>query len=108
MLLHHPHKILEQVVRIMRTRRRLWVVLHGEQRQIPVPHAFERVVIQIHVRQFHFALRQRIGIDGEVMVMRCNLDLAARQLLHRMISAMMAKFELKGLAAERDAGQLMA
>src|ERR1700691_5038415 len=41
------------------------------------------------------------------MVMPRNLDLAARQLLHRMISAMMAKFELKGLAAERDAGQLM-
>ena len=63
-------------MRIMRTRRRLGMILHAEQRQIPVPHAFQRVVVQIDVRQLDFALRQRIRIDGEVMVVRRDLDLA--------------------------------
>ena len=39
-------------------------------------HAFERVVVQVHVRKFNFALLQRIGIDGEVVVVGGNLDLA--------------------------------
>jgi len=29
------------------------------------------------VRQFHFALRERIGIDGEIVVVGGDLDLAA-------------------------------
>ena len=44
-LLHHPHKILKQVVRIVWPRRGFGVVLHCEQRQIPVAHAFEGVVV---------------------------------------------------------------
>ena len=62
-------------MRIMRPRRGLRVILHAEQRQIPVPQAFQRLVVQIHVRQFDFALRQRIRIDREVVVVRRDLDL---------------------------------
>src|SRR6202030_3995782 len=106
-LLHHLDEILKQIVRIVRTRRRFRVVLHGEQRQIPVAHAFERGVVQIHVRQFDFALRQRIGIDGKVMVMRGDLDPAPRPLLDRMIPAVVAEFQLEGLPSERNSGELM-
>ena len=86
-------------MRIMRTRRSLRMVLHTKQRQIPVPHAFQRVVVQINVRQFDFTLRQRIRIDGEIMVVRRDLDLPRVQLLHRMISAVMSKLQLEGLSA---------
>ena len=70
-------------------------------------HAFQRLVVEIDVRQFHFALRQRIGIDGEIMVVRGDLDFAAGQLLHRMIAAVVAEFQLKGLASKGNAGELM-
>ncbi len=83
------------------------MILHAEQRQVAVAQAFERLVVQIHVRQFDFALRQRVGIDGEVVVVRGDLDLAGVQLLHRMIAAVVSEFQLESLAAERDAGQLM-
>src|SRR5208337_631068 len=39
--------------------------------------------------------------------MRGDLDLAAQQLLHRMISAVVAEFQLEGLASERNASELM-
>src|ERR1700687_195915 len=41
------------------------------------------------------------------MVMRRDLDLAAQQLLHRMISAVVAEFQLEGFPSERNAGKLM-
>src|ERR1700682_4657022 len=41
------------------------------------------------------------------MIMRSDLNLAARQLLNRMIPAMVAEFQLEGLASESDAGELM-
>src|SRR5271157_947244 len=42
------------------------------------------------------------------MVVRGDLDLAAGQLLHWMISAVMAEFQLEGFSSERNAGELMA
>ena len=42
---HHLHKILEQIVRIVRTRRRLWVILHAEEWQIAVAQTFKSVVV---------------------------------------------------------------
>src|SRR6266446_5756449 len=53
-LLHHLHKILEQIMRVMRSRRRLRVILHAEQRQRPVTQAFKRVVVKIDVGEIYF------------------------------------------------------
>ena len=83
------------------------MILHAEQRQVAVPQAFQSRIVQIHVREFDFAIWQRIRIDGEVMVVRRDLDLPRCQLLHRMISAVMSKLELKSFPAEGDAGELM-
>jgi hypothetical protein len=58
-LLHHLRELLEQIVRIMRPRRGLRVILHAEQRQVPVAQAFERLVVQVDVGQLDFAVRDR-------------------------------------------------
>src|SRR5271155_3949641 len=41
------------------------------------------------------------------MVVRGDLDLAAGQLLHWMIPAVVAEFQLEGFTSERDAGNLV-
>lgn len=94
-------------MRIVRTGRSLGVILHREQRQVLVPHALQRVVVKIDVRQLDFARRQRIGINREVVIVRRDLDLAGVQLFHGMIPPMMAEFQLVGFAAQSDARQLM-
>ncbi len=86
-------------MRIMRTRRRFRMILHAEQRQIPMPQTFERLVVQIDVRQFDFTLRQRVRIDCEIMVVRRDLDLPRLQLLHRMIPAVVSELQLVSLPA---------
>src|SRR5215813_5057178 len=69
--------------------------------------AFERIVIQIDVRQFDFALSERVRIDGEVVVVRGDLDLAALETLHRMIAAVMPELQFVCPAAQREADELM-
>ena len=95
-------------MRVVRAGSGLGVVLHAEQRQRAMAQAFQRVVVQVDVRQFDFALLQRIGIDGEVVVVRGDLDLAGRECLHRMVAAVVSELELVGLAAEGEADELMA
>lgn len=70
-------------------------------------HAFERVVVEVNVRQLDFALRQRLRVHGKVVIMGRDLNLSGIELLYRMISAVVSKFEFESLAAEGDADQLM-
>ena len=76
------------------------MVLNAEQRQIPVAHALEGCVVQVNVRELDFRGGQRVRVDGEVVIMRRNLDLAGGHLFNGMIAAMMPKFEFVGLAPE--------
>src|SRR5262249_7436262 len=106
-LLHHLHKILEQVMRVMRTGRCFGVILHAEKRQRAVAQAFERVVVQIDVGQLDIALLERIGIDSEVVVVRGDLNLAALKAFHRMIAAVVPELQLVCPATECETDELM-
>ena len=70
--------------------------------------ALERIVVQVDVGQINFALLQRVGIDGEVVVVRGDLDLAGCQLLDRMIAAVVSELQLVGLAAQGEPDELVA
>ena len=43
-------EIVEQIVRIVRTGRGLRMVLHAEHGVAAMPEAFQRLIVQIHVR----------------------------------------------------------
>src|SRR6185312_11811272 len=73
-----------------------------------MPQAFERVVVQIDVRELDFTLRERIRIHGEVVVVRGDLDFSRTQLLHGMISAVVSKLQLESFSAESNPCELMA
>jgi hypothetical protein len=83
------------------------VILHAKERQILMPQTFQRLVVQINVSQFHFAIRQRIRINCKVVVVRGDFDLPRLQLLHGMIPAVMAKFQLESFSAQCDSSELM-
>src|SRR6476659_1740975 len=94
-------------MRDMRPGRSFRVILHAEQRQVAVAAASLRLIVQVYVGQFDFGLRQRVGIDREVVIVRRDLDLAGIELFHRMIAAVMSELQLESFAAERKAGELM-
>ena len=78
------------------------MVLDGEQWHRSMSQAFEGAVVEIEVCHLDFALIERIGIDGEVMIVRCDLDPSTSLLAHGMITSMMSKLQLVRFAAERE------
>ena len=72
-----------------------------------MPHSLIRMVIQIHMRNFHFARRQRFRVHAKSMVLRRNLHLLRQQILHRVIRAVMPELQLERLPAQRQTAQLM-
>src|SRR2546430_12374886 len=86
LFLHQLQKVPKQIKRIVRSRRGLGVVLHGDDRLAAMPETLERLIVQIDVRELNVALFQRIGIDCEAVVLRGDLHATAAQILHRMVA----------------------
>ena len=106
-LRHEFDEIVEQIMRIVRTRRGFRVILHAEHRLAAVAEAFQRLVVQIHVRDFDVARVERIRIHREAVIVRGDLD-ALRQLVdHRMIGAAMPELQLVSFAAQRQPENLV-
>src|SRR5690242_4454975 len=68
-LLNHLHEIREEIERVVRTGRRLGVILHGDDRLATVAEALQRLVVEIDVRELHVILTERVGIDGEAVIL---------------------------------------
>ena len=76
------------------------MVLHAEHRVIPQTEAFERLVVQIDVREFDLAGIERIRVNGEPVIVRSDLDLTSRHVLDRLIAAAMSEFHLVSLGTK--------
>ena len=83
------------------------VVLHAEGRQLAVAQPFDGLVVEVDVRDLELG-RQGLGIDGEAVVLRGDLDRAGLQVLHRLVRAAVAELELERLRAAGQAEQLVA
>ncbi len=104
---HEFYKVIEKVSRIVRTGRRLRVVLYAKHGIIPMPESFERFVVEIRVRDLDFVQVQRIGIHREAVIMRRDLDFPGDFVQHRMIRAAMAEFQFVRFPADRDSEHLV-
>src|SRR6266511_3706171 len=105
---HDRDETLEQVVGVVRPRRSLRVVLHGEHGQLAVAHALGGAVIEIDVRLHETGLLHGLRVHGEAMVLRGDLDTAGEEILDWMIGAVVTELELLRLSAERQAENLVA
>ena len=74
----------------MRAGARLGVILHRERRKRLVAYSFDRIVVEVYVRDFE-AVRNRLWQDSEVVVLARYLHMACRKVLHRVVAAMMAE-----------------
>src|SRR5258706_10987743 len=92
--LHQLHEIVEQVMRIVRPGRRLRVILHAEDGMVAMPETFQRLVVQIGMRDLDFVEVEGVGIDGEAMIMRSDLDAPGDFVEHGMIRAAMTELQL--------------
>ena len=84
------------------------MILDAEERESAVAHALVRIIIQVDVRDFDVAGRQRIGVDGKAMILGGDLHVAGAHVFHGMIGAMMAKFQLVSAATQGETAKLVA
>src|SRR5689334_7750541 len=83
------------------------MVLHREHRLAGVAEAFNGAVVQVQMRNLD-PRGQGIRVDGEPMILGCNLNLAGFELLHRMVRTAVAELQFERLAADRKPENLVA
>ena len=86
-------ELLEQVGAVVRAGARLRVVLHAEGRRVEHPQALAHAVVEVDVAHLG-AAAQRVGVDGEVVVLAGDLDLAGGQVAHGVVAAVVPEREL--------------
>src|SRR5262249_6556196 len=104
---HELREALEQVERVVRARGGFGVVLHAKSAEVGDLQALARDVVEVRVGALR-ADRERVEIDAEAVVLRGDLDAPGGEVLHRLVRAAVAEFELVGLAAEGQGEELVA
>jgi hypothetical protein len=99
-------KLVEKVSGIMRPGCSLGMILHTEDWEFLVPHSLDCAVVQVDVRDFHVG-RERLGIDGEPVVLCRDRYFAAAQIFYRLVGAAVAEFQFECRSAKRESENLM-
>jgi len=71
---HQSDEALEMVRGVVRPRRGFGVILDAEHGMVSQAESFERLIVQIDVRDFGLRSAERFGIDREPVIMRRDLD----------------------------------
>src|SRR6476660_4776164 len=99
-LLHDCKEFPKNIMRVMRTRPGFRMELHTENRLVFYSQAFERVIVQTFICDFHFLWIQVAFGNTIIVILRSDQHLSAWQILNGVISAMMAKLESMGLCSQ--------
>lgn len=75
---------------------RFWVILDGKHRELLVTQAFQRLVVQVDVRELHRFSGEGICVHGEPMVLGGDFDFPCGQIFDRVIRSAVTELELKG------------
>ena len=95
---------------IMRTGRSLRMVLHGEERQLPMSNSLYGSVVQVQVRHLECRGAGHTGFVPnyrETMVLSRDKDLVVPEVLNGMVTPPVTVSELGGAAPVRQTDQLM-
>ena len=84
----------------------LGVVLHGEDGLGLVGKTFQRAVVQVYVRDDHIG--NVVDIHTETVVLGRDFHMPGREVFNRVVTAVVAEFQLAGRAAQSVAEKLMA
>ena len=85
----------------------LRVVLHRKGRHFLAPQPLKRVVVEVPVGHLCHRLVQTPRVHGKPVVLAGNLNLARRQVLHRVVEAPVAELQLVGPGAQGQGQDLM-
>jgi hypothetical protein len=96
---------IKQVARVVRSRPRFGVILHGKASIVRRRDAFNDAVVQVDVA--HDAARERVGRDRVVVVLRGDLNATRDQVLNGVVTAMVPEGQFVCRTTERAGEQLV-
>ena len=85
----------------------LRVILHRDDGQSLVTHAFDALVVEIYVRDLNLG-RQRVGFHREAMIVRSDFHVAVAEILNGLVTATMSEHQFESLTTKSATQQLMA
>ena len=88
--------------RVMWAGRGFGMILHGNNRQCAMAHAFDAIVVEVNVGDFNF-IWQRLSLHGKAMIMRSNLHVTVARIPDRLIAATMTEHQFESLPTESSA-----
>ena len=99
---------VEKMLIILRPRATLGVVLDGEDRQRTVGDSLDRAVIEVQLTDVEVTVRNRQGVDPELMVLTGDMDQAGVEVLDRVVGAVVTEGQPRGRPPDRLAENLVA
>ena len=84
------------------------VVFDAKDGVVAVAHAFDGVVVEVHVGNGDVRIGEGVGVDTEAVVLRGDFDFVGGVIDDGVIGAVVAKFKFVGFAAEGKAENLVA
>ncbi len=84
------------------------MVLHAENALAPVTETFQRLIVQVDMRDFDIVHVQRIRIHRETVIVRGNLHSLGQLIEHRVIRATMPELQFVSFPAEGEPQDLIA
>src|SRR5678815_641815 len=106
MVLHHLEKLLEQIVGVVRTGRSFRVILDTVSRQGFVFHAFNRLIIEIDMRNSNL-LGQSARIDGESVILSRDFDFIQVGVENGLVPSVMTELQFEGAASKCESHDLV-
>ena len=89
---HELDEHFKEIVRIVRSWRSIWMILHRKNRVCFVSHAFQGVIIEIDVGQFNPVTGDTFHVHTKTMILGGDAHLACCQILYRLITTPVTKF----------------
>src|SRR5438477_4599257 len=93
-MLHQLYEIVEEVTRIVGTRGGLRMILHAENGVIAEAESFERLVVEIDVRDLALPIVERVRIHGESVIVRRDFHLIGDFVDDGVVRATMSELHL--------------
>ena len=106
--IQHFDEAVEQVTCIVRSGTGFRVILNRKDRHVFMPKSLKCAVVEVDVGRFTACLFETFGFHRKAVVLAGDFHLSGVQVLHRLIAATVAEFELERIGTQRQAKQLMA
>ena len=105
--LHQFNEFVKKVLAVLRTRCTFRVILYGKYLVFYTFQSFNGLVKQIDMGGLQGCILETVYVNGIIVILACNFNLASCKIFDGMIAASMSEFQFVGFGSVRQTYQLV-